>query len=414
MKILILGNGGREHAIAWKIAQSPKCTRLQVAPGNAGTKEIAENLALDPMDVSAVVKHCKDNQVDLVVVGPEAPLVAGVVDRLEAEGIRAFGPKQAAAELEGSKSFSKRFMERHFIPTAGYSEVASQAEAREQLKDMQLPVVLKADGLAAGKGVYICLTEADVAEALDDLFVKERFGEAGKLVVIEEFMEGTEASLLCFCDGKHLYPMESAKDHKRIFDHDLGPNTGGMGCVSPNPEVTDRWMKMIEREILFPIELGFAAEPWEFKGILFIGLMLTGDGPKVLEFNVRMGDPETQSVLPRLKSDLVELIEKTIDGKLRKSDFKWDRKVCVSVVAASKGYPLTSTKGCLIEGVESCGELVFHAGTKSEDGKLFTNGGRVLAVSALGSTLDKAYEKAYKAMDAIQFEGKQIRRDIGK
>jgi phosphoribosylamine--glycine ligase len=414
MKILILGNGGREHAIAWKIAQSPKCTSLQVAPGNAGTKEIAENLELDPMDVSAVVKHCKDNQVDLVVVGPEAPLVVGVVDRLEAEGIRAFGPKQAAAELEGSKSFSKRFMERHFIPTAGYTEVASQAEAREQLKDMQLPVVLKADGLAAGKGVYICLTEADVAEALDDLFVKERFGESGKLVVIEEFMEGTEASLLCFCDGKHLYPMESAKDHKRIFDNDQGPNTGGMGCVSPNPEVTDQWMKMIEREILFPIELGFAAEPWEFKGILFIGLMLTSDGPKVLEFNVRMGDPETQSVLPRLKSDLVELIEKTIDGKLRKSDFKWDRKVCVSVVAASKGYPLTSTKGCLIEGVESCGELVFHAGTKSEDGKLLTNGGRVLSVSALGSTLDEAYGKAYKAMDAIRFEGKQIRRDIGK
>lgn len=414
MKILILGNGGREHAIAWKIAQSPKCTSLQVAPGNAGTKEIAENLELDPMDVSAVVKHCKDNQVDLVVVGPEAPLVVGVVDRLEAEGIRAFGPKQAAAELEGSKSFSKRFMERHFIPTAGYTEVASQAKAREQLKDMQLPVVLKADGLAAGKGVYICLTEADVAEALDDLFVKERFGESGKLVVIEEFMEGTEASLLCFCDGKHLYPMESAKDHKRIFDNDQGPNTGGMGCVSPNPDVTDQWMKMIEREILFPIELGFAAEPWEFKGILFIGLMLTGDGPKVLEFNVRMGDPETQSVLPRLKSDLVELIEKTIDGKLRKSDFKWDRKVCVSVVAASKGYPLTSTKGCVIEGVEGCGELVFHAGTKRENEKLVTNGGRVLAVSALGSTLDEAYEKAYKAMDAITFEGKQIRRDIGK
>ncbi len=414
MKILILGNGGREHAIAWKIAQSPTCTSLLVAPGNAGTQEIAENLDLNPMDVEGVVAYCKDNRVDLVIVGPEAPLVAGIVDRLEEEGIRAFGPKQAAAELEGSKSFSKRFMDRHFIPTAGYSEVASQAEAQKQLADMALPIVLKADGLAAGKGVYICLTEADVAEALDDLFVKERFGESGKLVVIEEFMKGTEASLLCFCDGKHLYPMESAKDHKRIFDNEQGPNTGGMGCVSPNPEVTPAWMEQIEREILIPIELGFAAEPWEFKGILFIGLMLTSDGPKVLEFNVRMGDPETQSVLPRLKSDLVELIEKTIDGKLHKSDFDWDPAVCVSVVAASKGYPWTSTKGCIIEGVESCDELVFHAGTKEEGGKLLTDGGRVLAVSALGKTLDQAYEKAYKAMDKIEFEGKQIRRDIGK
>lgn len=414
MKILILGNGGREHAIAWKIAQSPKCTSLLVAPGNAGTKELAENIDLNPLDVSAVVAYCQENQVDLVVVGPEAPLVAGVVDALEAKGIRAFGPKQAAAELEGSKSFSKRFMDRHFIPTAGYSEVASQAEAQKQLAGMELPIVLKADGLAAGKGVYICLTDADVAQALDDLFVKERFGESGKLVVIEEFMEGTEASLLCFCDGKHLYPMESAKDHKRIFDNEQGPNTGGMGCVSPNPEVSPEWMEKIEREILVPIELGFAAEEWEFKGILFIGLMLTSDGPKVLEFNVRMGDPETQSVLPRLKSDLVELIEKTIDGSLHKSDFDWDPAVCVSVVAASKGYPLTSTKGCIIEGVETCGELVFHAGTKEENGRLFTNGGRVLAVSALGTSLEVAYEKAYAAMDAIKFEGKQIRRDIGK
>lgn len=414
MKILILGNGGREHAIAWKIAQSPKCTSLLVAPGNAGTKELAENIDLNPLDVSAVVTYCQENQVDLVVVGPEAPLVAGVVDALEAKGIRAFGPKQAAAELEGSKSFSKRFMDRHFIPTAGYSEAASQAEAQKQIAGMELPIVLKADGLAAGKGVYICLTDADVAEALDDLFVKERFGESGKLVVIEEFMEGTEASLLCFCDGKHLYPMESAKDHKRIFDNEQGPNTGGMGCVSPNPEVSPEWMEKIEREILIPIELGFAAEPWEFKGILFIGLMLTSDGPKVLEFNVRMGDPETQSVLPRLKSDLVELIEKTIDGDLHKFDFDWDPAVCVSVVAASKGYPLTSTKGCLIEGVEECGELVFHAGTKKENGRLFTDGGRVLAVSALGASLEMAYEKAYAAMDAIQFEGKQIRRDIGK
>ena len=414
MKILILGNGGREHAIAWKIAQSPTCTSLLVAPGNAGTKEIAENIELNPMDVEAVVAYCKDKEVDLVVVGPEAPLVAGVVDRLEAEGIKAFGPKQAAAELEGSKSFSKRFMDRHLVPTAGYSEAASKAEVQAHLADMSLPVVLKADGLAAGKGVYICFTEADVNEALDDLFVKERFGQSGKLVVIEEFMEGTETSLLCFCDGKHLFPMESAKDHKRIFDNDQGPNTGGMGCVSPNPEMTDQWMQMIEREILFPIELGLAAEAWEFKGILFIGLMLTSDGPKVLEFNVRLGDPETQSVLPRLKSDLLELIVKTIDGTLHKSDFKWDPAVCVSVVAASKGYPLTSTKGCVIEGVERCGELVFHAGTKIEDGKLVTDGGRVLAVSAMGATLEEAYEKSYKAMDVIEFEGKQIRRDIGK
>ncbi|BES64683.1 phosphoribosylamine--glycine ligase [Gottschalkiaceae bacterium SANA] len=414
MKVLILGNGGREHAIAWKIAQSPQCSSLLVAPGNAGTKEIAENIDLNPTDVEAVVAYCHNKQVDLVVVGPEAPLVIGIVDRLEAEGIKAFGPKQAAAELEGSKSFSKRFMDRHFIPTAGYSEASSAAEVKAHLDEMSLPVVLKADGLAAGKGVYICFTQTEIEEALDDLFVKERFGESGKLVVIEEFMEGTEASLLCFCDGKHLFPMESAKDHKRIFDNDQGPNTGGMGCVSPNPEVTPAWMEQIEREILVPIELGFAAEPWDFKGILFIGLMLTSDGPKVLEFNVRLGDPETQSVLPRLKSDLLDLIVKTLDGNLHKSDFVWDPAVCVSVVAASKGYPLTSTKGCIIEGLEACSELVFHAGTKAEDGKLFTNGGRVLAVSALGNTLDKAYEKAYRAMDTIKFEGKQIRRDIGK
>lgn len=414
MKILVLGNGGREHAIAWKIAQSPKCTELYVAPGNAGTAKIAKNLNLDPMNVDAVVNYCVDQEIALVVVGPEAPLVAGIVDALEAKGIRAFGPEQAAAELEGSKSFSKRFMDRYAIPTAGYSEASSEMQAREQLAAMKLPVVLKADGLAAGKGVYICLTEAEVNEALEDLFVKERFGDSGKLVVIEEFLEGTEASLLCFCDGKHLFPMESAKDHKRIFDNDQGPNTGGMGCVSPNPQVTDTWLNRIENEILIPIEEGFQAEPWTFKGILFIGLMLTSDGPKVLEFNVRMGDPETQSVLPRLKSDLVVLMEKTIDGELEKTDFDWDPAVCVSVVAASKGYPMTSTKGCLIEGVEACEELVFHAGTKEEDGKLFTNGGRVLAVSALGDSLDQAYEKAYRAMDQIVFEGKQIRRDIGK
>jgi len=366
------------------------------------------------MNVDAVVNYCVDQEIALAVVGPEAPLVAGIVDALEAKGIRAFGPEQAAAELEGSKSFSKRFMDRYAIPTAGYSEASSEMQAREQLAAMKLPVVLKADGLAAGKGVYICLTEAEVNEALEDLFVKERFGDSGKLVVIEEFLEGTEASLLCFCDGKHLFPMESAKDHKRIFDNDQGPNTGGMGCVSPNPQVTDTWLNRIENEILIPIEEGFQAEPWTFKGILFIGLMLTSDGPKVLEFNVRMGDPETQSVLPRLKSDLVVLMEKTIDGELEKTDFDWDPAVCVSVVAASKGYPMTSTKGCLIEGVEACEELVFHAGTKEEDGKLFTNGGRVLAVSALGDSLDQAYEKAYRAMDQIVFEGKQIRRDIGK
>lgn len=414
MKILVLGNGGREHAIAWKIAKSPKCTELFVAPGNAGTAKISKNLNLDPMDVDAVVDYCVNQEVELVVVGPEAPLVAGVVDALEAKGVRVFGPEKAAAELEGSKSFSKRFMDRYAIPTAGYSEATSEIEAREQLDAMSLPVVLKADGLAAGKGVYICFTETEVNEALEDLFVKERFGDSGKLVVIEEFLEGTEASLLCFCDGKHLFPMESAKDHKRIFDNDQGPNTGGMGCVSPNPQVTDAWLEQIEKEILLPIEEGFQAEPWTFKGILFIGLMLTSHGPKVLEFNVRMGDPETQSVLPRLKSDLVELMEKTIDGNLQKVDFDWDPAVCVSVVAASKGYPETSTKGCLIEGVEECEELVFHAGTKEEDGKLFTNGGRVLAVSALGENLDEAYEKAYRAMDQIAFDGKQIRRDIGK
>lgn len=414
MKILVVGNGGREHAIAWKIAKSPKCTELFVAPGNAGTAKIAKNLSLDPMDVDAVVDYCVEQGMELVVVGPEAPLVAGLVDALEAKGIRVFGPEKAAAELEGSKSFSKRFMDRYAIPTAGYSEVSSEDQARQQLAEMSLPVVLKADGLAAGKGVYICFTQADVDQALEDLFVKERFGDSGKLVVIEEFLEGTEASLLCFCDGKHLFPMESAKDHKRIFDHDQGPNTGGMGCVSPNPQVTDAWLDQIEKEILLPIEEGFQAEPWTFKGILFIGLMLTGDGPKVLEFNVRMGDPETQSVLPRLKSDLVELMEKTIDGNLQKMDFDWNPAVCVSVVAASKGYPQTSTKGCEIEGVEACEELVFHAGTKEVDGKLFTNGGRVLAVSALGENLDEAYDKAYRAMDLIVFEGKQIRRDIGK
>jgi phosphoribosylamine--glycine ligase len=414
MKILVLGSGGREHAIAWKIAQSPKCSTLLVAPGNAGTKSIADNIALDPMDVAAVVAYCQDQQVDLVVVGPEAPLVAGVVDALEAKGIRAFGPEQAAAELEGSKSFSKRFMDRHAIPTAAYSEAASEEEARARLEGMSLPIVLKADGLAAGKGVYICFTQDQVDEALLDLFVRERFGDSGKLVVIEEFMEGTEASLLCFCDGSHLFPMESAKDHKRIFDNDQGPNTGGMGCVSPNPQVTDGWMEKIEDQILRPIEKGFQAEPWTFKGILFIGLMLTADGPKVLEFNVRMGDPETQSVLPRLKSDLVDLMEKTIDGDLTKEDFDWDDKVCVSVVAASKGYPETSTKGCQIEGIKACREIVFHAGVKEEDGKFLTNGGRVLAVSALGDSLDAAYDKAYAAMDKIVFDGKQIRRDIGK
>ena len=419
MNILLLGSGGREHAIAWTLAKSPKCEKLYVAPGNGGTASIAENVSgLNAEDGQAVLAFAQEHAIDLVVIGPEAPLVAGVADVLREAGVAVFGPDAQGAQLEGSKTYSKEFMEANGIPTARYQSFTDEAAALAYVDELGAPIVVKADGLAAGKGVVVAEDIEDAKEAVHDCFAGT-FGEAGSTVVIEECMTGPECSLLAFVTGGRAFCMATAQDHKRAFDGDCGPNTGGMGVYSPVPIVTDEELAAM-MNVMETAAAATAREPFahDYRGVLYGGFMLTEEGPKVLEFNARFGDPETQVVLPRLKSDLVDVMWAVANGRPEDVELEWSDQWAVCVVLASEGYPGSYEKGKVILGVDDAEELdgviVFHAGTvHNADEELITNGGRVLNVVALGDTFNEARELAYEACDRIEFEGKQYRSDIG-
>lgn len=414
MNVLLLGSGGREHALAWKLAQSPSLAKLYAAPGNPGIAEEAEVVALDVTDHGAVIAFCADKAIDLVVVGPEAPLVDGLSDSLRAAGVPVFGPSQAAAQLEGSKGFTKDLCQRAGIPTAGYVRTASLEEARAALARFSAPYVLKADGLAAGKGVVIAATLEEAEETLADMF-GGGFGGAGAQVVIEEFMEGEEASFFALTDGTAIVPFGSAQDHKRVGDGDVGPNTGGMGAYSPAPVLTSELQARVMAEIIEPTVRTMRAEGNPYQGVLFAGLMLTSEGPKLIEYNARFGDPECQVLMMRLESDLVALMLACATGTLEGTQVALSDETALTVVMAAKGYPGTPEKGGAIDlsGVEPGAAKVFHAGTALKDGALVANGGRVLAVTAMGASVTEAQAKAYAAVDAIRFPSGFCRRDIG-
>ncbi|EOD00155.1 phosphoribosylamine--glycine ligase [Caldisalinibacter kiritimatiensis] len=415
MKVLVIGSGAREHALVWKIAQSDRVSKIYCAPGNGGIQKIAECINIRANDINMLLNFALKEQIDLTVVGPEAPLVDGIVDIFEENGLKIFGPNKKAARLEGSKVYSKNFMDKYNIPTAKYITYETFQKAMEGLKDFDYPLVIKADGLAGGKGVLICENEIEAENGIVELMNNKKFGEAGEKIVIEEYLEGIEASLLCLINGENIVPMESARDYKKIYDNDEGPNTGGMGCFSPNTIFDEELKDKITKEILEPLKVGFKEENMIFKGVLFIGLMITNNGPKVLEFNVRMGDPETEVVLPRLESDIVDIFEKVIDGVLDKDDLKWTSKKCLTVITASEGYPIKYEKGKEISGLDNLDKdiIVFHGGTKKTEDSLVTNGGRVLAVTALANTLEEARRLAYRNIEKINFEGMYYRKDIG-
>ena len=424
MKVLVIGSGGREHALVWKIAQSPKVDKIYCAPGNAGTAELAENVAINSDDITALKDFALKNKIDLTVVGPEAPLVAGIVDLFETEGLKIFGPRQAAARIEGSKVFCKQIMTRYDIPTAQSGIFNQSSEAIAYINEMGAPIVVKADGLAAGKGVIVAQTKEEATSAVKLIMEQKEFGRAGDNVVIEECLVGEEASIIAFTDGKSIVPLASSQDHKRIFDGDRGPNTGGMGAYSPAPVVTDRLMEQIDVEILKPFVAGLRQEGIVYKGVLYAGIMVTKKGPLVLEWNARFGDPETQPILMRMKSDIVPIFEAIIEDKLDDRFIEWDERAAVCVVLAAGGYPGKYEKGLSIEGLDKTDQLddvmVFHAGTKAESGKpkaesrIVTAGGRVLGVTALGDSIKFAVDKAYRAVNMIRFKGMQYRKDIGK
>lgn len=418
MKILIVGGGGREHAIAWKLAKSPKVEKMYCAPGNAGIAEVAECVNIGVMEFDKLVAFAKENEIDLTVVAPDDPLAAGAVDAFEAAGLRAFGPRANAAILEGSKAFSKDLMKKYGIPTAAYETFNDPEKALAYLETAKMPIVLKADGLALGKGVLICKDLEEAKAGVKTLMMDKQFGSAGDEIVIEEFMTGREVSVLSFVDGKTIKIMTSAQDHKRAKDGDQGVNTGGMGTFSPSPFYTPQVDAFCREHIYQKTVDAMKAEGREFKGIIFFGLMLTADGPKVLEYNARFGDPETQVVLPRMKNDLVDLFEACIDGTLDQIDLEFEDNAAVCVVLASAGYPEHYEKGFEIRGLESFkdrdGYYVFHAGSKfDEQGRVVTNGGRVLGVTATGTNLKEARANAYKATEWIDFDNKYMRHDIG-
>ncbi len=415
MNVMIVGGGGREHAIAWKLSQSPRLGRLYCAPGNAGIAAVAECLPVGAEDIEGLCAAAEEKEIDLVVVGPEVPLSMGLVDALNQRGIRAFGPNSKCAQLEGSKAFTKAFLARHQIPTAGYREFTDQKELLEATGLYGYPMVLKADGLAAGKGVVIAETEEEAKKAIGEMMGDRVFGSAGDKIVVEEYLRGVEASMLCFVDHNAIVPMESAQDYKRIFDGDKGPNTGGMGTYSPSLLFDDGLMERIRGEILEPTLRGFQQDGLDFQGVLFIGLMLTEEGPKVIEFNNRFGDPETQSVLARLESDLLDIFEAVTENRLAQQEIRWSAQRAVTVVLASEGYPGSYPKGREITGLSDVDSdvLIFHAGTKAEGGRVLTSGGRVLCVTALGATHEEARAKAFANVERIHFEGMQYRRDIG-
>jgi phosphoribosylamine--glycine ligase len=419
MNILVIGGGGREHALAWKTAQSARVRKVYVAPGNAGTAYEAkcENVTLAAENVDGLLKFAQDNRIDLTIVGPEAPLVLGVVDRFRAAGLRCFGPVQAAAQLEGSKAFAKDFLARYKIPTAAYGNFTDVAAAEAFIRKMGAPIVVKADGLAAGKGVIIAETMDEAIRAVRDMLAGNAFGEAGHRVVVEEFLEGEEASFIVMADGSHVLALATSQDHKRVGDGDTGPNTGGMGAYSPAPIVTPEIHARVMREVIEPTILGMQAEGHPYTGFLYAGLMIDARGNiKVLEFNCRFGDPETQPVMLRLKSDFVTLIEASLDGRLDQVSAEWDTRAALGVVMTAGGYPGSYQKGDVIEGLpltDAADVKVFHAGTTLRDGKVVTSGGRVLCVTALGGTVVAAQQHAYKVVQQIHWKGAQYRTDIG-
>ncbi len=418
MKVLIVGSGGREHAIAWKVAQSDRVDKIYCAPGNAGIEEFAECVDIGAMEFEKLVAFAKEKEIDLTVIGMDDPLAGGVVDAFEAEGLRVFGPRKNAAILEGSKAFSKDLMKKYQIPTAAYENFDNAEDALAYLETAKFPIVLKADGLALGKGVLICNTLEEARDGVRSIMMDKKFGTAGNRMVIEEFMTGREVSVLTYVDGKTIKTMTSAQDHKRAGDGDTGLNTGGMGTFSPSPFYTKEVDDFCNQYIYQATVDAMAAEGREFKGIIFFGLMLTEEGPKVLEYNARFGDPEAQVVLPRMKNDIVDVFEACIDGTLDQIDLQFEDNAAVCVVLASEGYPVSYEKGFVISGLENFkdrdGYYVFHAGTKKTDAGIVTNGGRVLGVTAKGSDLKEARANAYKAVDLVDFDNKYYRHDIGK
>ncbi len=416
MKVLIVGSGGREHCLAWKIAQSKLVDKIYCAPGNGGTSLVAQNIDIEAGDIERLVEFACQEKIDLTVVGPEAPLVEGIVDEFNKAGLKIFGPTKELAKLEGSKIFSKEIMKKYGVPTADFEVFTSHDEAKKYIKEKGGPLVVKADGLAAGKGVFVCSSMEEAFDAIDAVMVEKKFGSAGDRVIIEGFLEGEELSVLIFTDGKTIIPLVSSQDHKRAYDNDKGPNTGGMGAYSPAPVVNKEEFDDIIDRAFKPFIKGLKEEGKVYKGMLYGGLMIKDNMPYVLEFNVRFGDPETQAVLPKLKSDLVSVMLKTIEGKLNEVVLEWDERTCLCVVLASGGYPGKYEKGKVIKGLEKLKDLedvfVFHAGTKKGE-QFLTSGGRVLNVSALGDTIKSAKDKAYKAIADIEFEDMHYRTDIG-
>lgn len=419
MQVLIIGSGGREHALAWKVAQNPQVDTIYVAPGNAGTalEHKVQNVNIGITDIPALVAFAQDKAIELTIVGPEAPLVIGVVDAFRAAGLPIFGPTQGAAQLEGSKAFTKDFLARHNIPTAAYANFTEIEPALAYVREKGAPIVVKADGLAAGKGVIVAMTLQEAEDAIQDMLAGNAFGSAGSRVVVEEFLDGEEASFIVMVDGENVLPMATSQDHKRVGDADTGPNTGGMGAYSPAPVVTQNVHDRVMREVIYPTVRGMAAEGNTYTGFLYAGLMIDSTGaPKVIEYNCRFGDPETQPIMMRLQSDLVELCQAAIAGKLDQVESKWDPRASIGVVLAAGGYPGDYTKGEVISGLptqESAGQKVFHAGTETQGDQVVTNGGRVLCATALGNTVLEAQQRAYQLADQIHWNGMFCRRDIG-
>jgi phosphoribosylamine--glycine ligase len=416
MKILVIGGGGREHTLAWKMAHDSTQPEVFCAPGNAGTAAVATNVPIGAEDVDGLMAWAVQNRPDLVVVGPEAPLCAGIADRMEAEGLRVFGPRADAARMEGSKEFCKDVMLAAGVPTAACQTFSGKEGALAYVREQGAPIVIKADGLAAGKGVYVCMSEAEAEAALDEICMERRYGDAGNRIVVEEFLEGEEASILALVDGENILMLSSSQDHKRVFNGDQGPNTGGMGAYSPAPVVTDDLWPIIHDQVLRPTVDELKRRGIVYKGVLYAGLMMTADGPKVLEYNCRFGDPETQVVLPRIDGDLLPLFQACVDGTLSDDLLSWKDEACVCVVMASGGYPGSYEKGKVITGLDLAdarpGVVVFHAGTALQEGEVVTSGGRVLGVTALGETLPDAVRQAYGALSQVTFDQAQYRTDI--
>jgi phosphoribosylamine--glycine ligase len=418
MKILVIGSGGREHALVWKISQSPRVTKIFCAPGSAAIAELAECVAIEPEQIDQLVDFAAKERIELTVVGPELPLTLGIADLFESRGLRIFGPNKAAARLEGSKTFAKEMLHANGIPTATFGTFIDPGAAKRYLAQQDSPYVIKADGLAAGKGVLICAGREEAEAAVDDILVEKSFGAAGDKLVIEEFLDGEEASFMVLTDGEHLLPLASSQDHKRVFDDDQGPNTGGMGAYSPAPVVTPAMHERIMRDILAPLLAGLKKRNIRYRGVIYVGLMIGRDGPKVLEFNARFGDPECQPIMMRLKSDLLPLLEATIDGKLNEAAPEWHNDPAVCVVLTANGYPGAYDKGREIHGLDQVKNwphgFVFHAGTAKKDNRWRTAGGRVLGVTARGSTIADAVHEAYRAVSKISWDGMHYRKDIAK